>query len=127
MLIQQKWGKVIDILPVEIKAKATRQTKNRFSALLIRGKMHLTYNVGLHEPENVRRAFSGLHLGVPTREELHAVKEIRTTVLDMVHLYRSGEVLGSVATNRSLLRFRNPAALYEEYPEIAGDLVKVQK
>lgn len=123
MLIQQKWGKIIDILPVEIKAKADKRARNRYSALLIRGKMHLTYNVGIHEPENMRRAFCGLHIGTLTRQEQRATREIRTTLLEMIHLYKSGEVMGRIATGRSLLRFRDQAALHNEYPEVAGDLV----
>lgn len=123
MLIQQRWGRVIDIVPVEIKAKAGRTARNRYSALLIRGKMHLTYNVGYHEPETMRRAFAAVHVGTPTKEEARATRGIRANLLEMIHLYKSGEVLGNVATGKSLLRFRNPAALHDKHPEIAGDLI----
>lgn len=123
MLFQQKWGRILDIMPVEIKAKTSRKSKNRYSALLVRGKVHLTYNVGIHDPENVRRAFVGYHLGIPSQQETKVARDIRTTLLEMIHLYKSGQALGSIATDRSLLRFRDQSALHDHHPEIAGDRV----
>ncbi len=123
ILIQQKWGTVRDIMPVEIKAATNKRARNRYSALLIRGKIHLSYNTAIVEPENMRRAFVGLHLGVPTAQENRVTKEIRTNLLEMIHLYKSGAVLGEVATGRSLLRFRDLAALHKKHPEIAGDVL----
>lgn len=127
MLFQQKWGDIIDIMPVEIKAKASRASRNRYNALLVRGKIHLTYNVGFHDPENVRRAFASYHLGVPNAKEIAVTRDIRTTLLEMIHLYKSGQTLGNVATGRSRLRFRDPAALHNSYPEIASDRLLANK
>jgi hypothetical protein len=123
MLIQQKWGEILDILPVEIKAKASGRTRQRYNAMLVRGKIHMTYNVPIHEPENMRRAFAAYHLGVPARQEIPVIRDIRRTLLEMVHLYKSGQVLGSVATGRSLLRFRDLAALHQAHPEIAANKI----
>lgn len=118
LIIQQRWGNIIDMTPAEVKASASNRDRERYKAMLVRGKMHLSIE-GKYSPEHTLRAFSGLFAGQQTATEQMITDQVRQTVLDIYWLYKKGERLDEVASGRTSCHYRDSSLLRQAYPELA--------
>lgn len=118
LAIQQKWGAIQDMTPIEIKASASQHDRKRYKALLVRGKMHLAV-VGKYSPDHTLRAFSSFFNNTQTTEEKYITDHTRQTVLDLYWLYKKGDKLQGFASDDSSCQYRDATTVQSAHPEIA--------
>jgi hypothetical protein len=115
-IINQHWGEIRKVIPVEIKSRSTRWDRNRYKALLIRGKMHLS--ISDHDPRSTVRGFQNKVNGIASEMELDSIEEISAKMRDMLRLYQQGTTPEGLAIN-SLTRFYDTNKVAEVYPELS--------
>ena len=120
LVVQQKWGTILEMTPAEIKAKTSQNDRRRYKALLVRGKMHLSVE-GRHSPEHTLRAFSAFFNNRQTPTERMITDHARQTILDLYWLYKKGDRLRDFASNTSRCQYRDASTLQAQHPEIAPD------
>lgn len=115
IVINQHWGRLLDIAPVEVKAKASQNDIRRYKALIVRGKMHLA-SEGKHTPEHAREAFCAYYEGLASDEQTEMVEQIKATIKELLKLYRSGR--RDDATS-SVTRYHDKEQLMATRPELS--------
>jgi hypothetical protein len=115
-IINQHWGTVKKVLPVEIKASPSRRDKKRYKALVIRGKMHLTPD-GV-DPRKTTQAFYNYSQGTADLSEVLVVERLSHDVRTMLSLYQKGGTPEGVATG-GLTRFYDTKTVASVYPGLA--------
>ncbi len=117
-VINQRWGKIHSILPVEIKARTQTRDKRRYKALLVRGKMHLS-PPNSHALQDTTQAIAAVYNQEASKEQ----QEIATTVTDtfegMIRRYHDGHVLGEVASRNTATLFRDNDSVIRSFPGLA--------
>ncbi len=116
MIINQHWGTVKKIIPIEIKANARLRDRRRYKALIIRGKMHLATS-----PDNdseTTTAYVHILNGEATATDIVDIERIATETREMLRLYQQGPTATDIAV-RSLTRFQHSVSLERAHPEIA--------
>ena len=116
-LISQHWGAIRNITPIEIKAAASRRDRERYHALIIRGKMHLSVP-GKHSSRHTLESLIRYHEGNPTPEDVQIVTHAKETIIDLLRLYKKGQKLGMLATKRTVTTFHDKQYVEHLY---AGD------
>ncbi len=116
MVINQHWGKIQKIIPIEIKSKASGRDRRRYKALLVRGKMHLA--VRGHNPIETARSYQSLLEGTASIDDMVDTERMATDLREMLRLYQQGYTPQSLAV-KSLTRFHKSASLEKAHPEIA--------
>lgn len=114
-IIRQKWGDIKNVIPVEIKSAANARAKRRYKSLLVRGKMHLS-EPGKYLHTETLAAIAAAHSGIATKSELKIANQASEKFIEMLRDYRSGEVLGSIATDRSVTTFRDNSLVVAKHP-----------
>lgn len=125
-LIHQRWGKIHRVTPVEIKAAASLRDRQRYKALIVRGKMHLSVE-GKHRPQDTLEAFASVYEGNPTPESMRIVTHASSTVQDLLVLYQKGEEVDSFKKIHSDTRFHDTAHVVKKYIELSPHLRKNKK
>ncbi len=123
VVIQQKWGTIEDMTPVEIKSTVSQHDRHRYKALLVRGKMHLAVP-GKYTPDHTLKSFSALYSGDQTKQEKRITDYVRNTMLGLYWNYKKGDMLTDFASNTSTYRYRDASVVRAAYPEIAPDLIR---
>lgn len=118
LAIQQKWGHIIDMTPIEIKSQVSQRDRARYKALLVRGKMHLSIE-GKYSPEHTLQAFSAFFNGTQTKDEKKITDHARRTILDLFWLYKKGNKLADFAGKDSACTYREASSVHKAYPEVA--------
>ena len=118
LVIKQKWGEIQSVIPVEIKASASVRDRERYQALLVRGKMHLSLN-GHHKPGQTLKALAAVHRGDASRQEVVVVSEVSERFLRMLKDYYAGGCLGQVAVPRVTPLFRDNRQVTENHPGLS--------
>lgn len=121
LVIQQNWGTIQEMTPVEIKSKASQRDRERYRALLVRGKMHLSIT-GKYSPDHTLRAFSAFFNDTQTPQDRKITDHARQTMLDLYWLYKKGGRLADFASNDSSCQYRDATSVHIAYPEVAPDL-----
>lgn len=103
-IINQHWGDIKKVIPVEIKSKASNRDKRRYRALIIPGKLRLS--VGSVNSSDTADVFYDLARGVATTEQHIAVEQLSTQLREMLRLYQQGISVESLAVH-SLTRFHD--------------------
>ena len=116
MVLNQHWGTIRKVIPIEIKAKASLRDRRRYKSLLIRGKMHLAMTSA--DPTETAAAYGRLSAGRPTIDDMVGVERIATDIREMLRLYQQGVTPESLAVN-SLTKFQRSSSLERAHPEIA--------
>lgn len=94
VVINQHWGKIRKVVPLEIKSKASLSDIKRYDALVIRGKMHLSIT-GRYSPEHTREAFAAYYNDTASRRDNLTVYQVTSTVKELLRLYQQGNVRGN--------------------------------
>lgn len=118
LIVHHRGGELINTTPIEIKAVASVRDRARYEALLVRGKMHLSFP-GKHSPESTLKAIEAVHEGWASNEEASVVSFVTDQFVDMIRDYYAGEALGSLATKRALTQFRDNALVSARHPGLA--------
>lgn len=118
MVVNQHWGSILKIVPVEVKSKASLNDLKRYEALIIRGKMHLSIT-GLFTPDHTRTAFAASYEGTATKRESATVSQVTDTMRRLLQLYQRGERQDTVSDGRT--RYHYTDALVREHPEFSLD------
>lgn len=114
-IINQHWGEIRKVIPVEIKSKATNRDKRRYRALIIPGKIRLSIN-GV-DPRDTVDAFYDLEHGQATTKQLVAIEQLSTQLREMLRLYQQGITPEGLAVN-SVTRFHDAKTVATSYPEL---------
>lgn len=120
-IINQHWGEIRKVIPVEIKSRSTRKDRERYKALLIRGKMHLSVND--YDPRSTVQAFQGIVDGTASDKEVASIDDISLNLRNMLRLYQQGVTPEGLAMN-SLTRFHDTDKVAAVYPELSRFLRK---
>lgn len=114
-IINQHWGEIKKVIPVEIKSSASRKDKRRYKALIIPGKMRLS--VGSVNSSDTADAFYDLSQGTATIHQCMAIEQLTTQLREMLRLYQQGMSVEGLAMN-SLTRFHDSKTVASQYPEL---------
>lgn len=115
LVIRQKWGEIQSVVPVEVKSAASVRDRERYQALLVRGKMHLSLD-GFHRPGETLQALGAVYRGDASKRERQTVDRVSSRFMEMLHDYYTGSYLGAVATSRVLPLFRDNAQVVARHP-----------
>ena len=117
MVINQHWGKILKTIPVEVKARATLRDLKRYEALVVRGKMHLSYP-GRYDPGHTTDAYAAYYDGSATEEQTATVYRSSQTIKELLKLYQKGK-----KSNRfdSLVSFHDRTELARVKQEFSFD------
>jgi hypothetical protein len=120
VVINQHWGQIKKIIPIEVKAAASLSDRQRYKALILRGKMHLavTGMLGCHDARNTLDAFASVFEHTKDKLAQQKVDHAATTVQKLLRLYQQGMDVDSVAVN-SLTQFRETNVVEAAYPEFS--------
>jgi len=115
-VINQHWGTIHRVLPAEIKASASFRDKQRYKALIIRGKMHLTLP-GKHQPAETTNAFGRCFEGTASEQDKQVVSHATNTIKELFSLYQKGECPDEFKQIRTQTKFHGTSKLAEKYRE----------
>jgi hypothetical protein len=121
MVVHHRNGQLLNITPVEIKASASARDRERYKALLVRGKMHLSAEGG-YTPEATLKAIEAVYENNATPQQLHTFNNVTERFIDMVRDYCAGEALGYIATMRSVTRFRDNSLVTANHPGLVKQM-----
>lgn len=88
-ILNQHWGDIKKVIPLEVKARASVRDRERYKALIVRGKMHLTMQ-GRNDPRETTDAFSNVYHGTPSKKDILITDHASSTVLQLLKLYQRG-------------------------------------
>lgn len=89
VLISQHYGQIRNAIPIEIKAAASRRDRDRYRALIIRGKMHLAVD-GKYQPRYVTEMFSRNLRDEATKKDEEHLSTIRHNIHELTARYKRG-------------------------------------
>lgn len=116
-ILNQHWGKIWNVYPVEIKARPNTKDKKRYHALIIKGRSHLSLP-GSKLPFETTAALAAVYSGYATEREVEIVRHATTTVKELLVLYRKGEIPEEFKEIASQTSFHDKEFVLEKYPEL---------
>jgi len=114
-LLNQHWGEIRKVIPVEIKSKASNRDKRRYRALIIPGKLRLSID-GV-DPRDTVDAFYDVDHGQATTRQTIAIEQLSTQLREMLRLYQQGITPEGLAV-RSLTKFHDAKTVAQSFPEL---------
>ena len=118
-IINQHWGEIKKVIPVEIKSSASRRANRRYKALVVPGRVRLSISdAGSWETAD---AFHELVNGTASIEQIIAIEHISTQLREMLRLYQRGVSAEGVAAG-GLTRFYDSQKVAQVYPELSKNL-----
>lgn len=122
IVINQHWGKIKKVIPVEIKAHADLSRRKRFKALLIRGKMHLMPD-GERDPYQTLQAFADVFDHSTDINSQKVVEDVSMTVQTLLRLYQQGVTTDLIALSgiETVTKFHDSAHVTAQYPELSKE------
>lgn len=118
LVIRQKWGVLRSVIPAEIKSAASLRDRNRYLALLVRGKMHLSAE-GQYAPRTTLEAFTASEQGTATKGQKAIIAKVTGQFLAMLNDYYHGDPLDSQAVGRTNTMFRDNSIVAARHPGLA--------
>lgn len=122
-VINQHWGEIHRVLPAEIKAAASFRDKQRYKALIVRGKMHLSIP-GKYKPVETTDAFGRCFEGNATGTDLLIVDHATKTIKELFDLYQKGDCPEEFKKIRTSTKFHTNDKLAEKYKEFSAQKQK---
>ena len=117
LVIRRKEGEIQNVLPVEIKAFASLRDRNRYLALLVRGKMHLCIEgQGNHLPDTTLHAITAVHEGTATKKDTQIATTISQRFMQMLNDYYAGESLETTPAGGKFTEFHDKTLVAERHP-----------
>lgn len=115
-VVNQHWGRILKVTPVEIKSAASLHDLKRYQALIIRGKMHLSVE-GKYMPEHTRGAFARSFDGSASQQDKDIASRVTACTRDLLQLYQKGQR----RADSDHMRFHELEAVSRQYPEFRLD------
>jgi len=109
-LISQHFGNVRSILPIEVKARISQESRERYEALLVGGRVHLGVNGSIHQrnPSLTRHAMARHRAGEATEDDEQTVLSIQRTMSKLLSDYKK------TGKRKPLAQTRRPEASTEQ-------------
>ncbi len=118
-IINQHWGDIKKIIPVEIKSSPSRRANRRYEALVVPGRVRLSINdAGSGDTAD---AFYAVVYGTASTEQSVAIEQLSTQLREMLRLYQRGTTAEGVASG-GLTRFHDSKKVAQAYPELSKNL-----
>lgn len=117
-VVHQRWGKIHRITPIEIKSAASLRDKQRYKALIVRGKMHLSVE-GKYDPRETLNAFAAVYEGEPTPDAIRIANHASSTTQDLLVLYQKGNEIESFKKIHSHTTFHDTTHVIKKYRELS--------
>lgn len=86
-LISQHYGKIRNITPIEVKSRRSRRHIERYRALIIGGRAHLTVPLG-HDPNLTREVYERVRAGEGSPQDEQTVEAIQLSVRALLAAYK---------------------------------------
>lgn len=122
-IINQHWGEIQKVFPVEVKAAASIRDRQRYKALIVRGKMHLAV-AGRHRPMDTTNAFADVYSGSADERSVRTVHHATNTVRDLLDLYQKGDRPIEFIDYKTRTHFHETTAVAQKYTELSPDGTK---
>ncbi len=116
MLLNQHWGTIKKVIPIEIKSRTSLRDRKRYKALMIRGRMHLATDG--YDPTKTADAFYRVSRGEAEENDVTSLERVSGDIREMLRLYQQG-ITPDLLSMRSITRFYNSKNLAKQYPEVA--------
>ena len=100
IIFNQHWGKIKKVIPVEVKSKASKAHRDRYRALLVRGKMHMIIGSGC-DPAETLQAFASIYDGSDKPADRRIVTYASDNIRELLRLYQKGQRNGDIKTSSS--------------------------
>ena len=118
-VINQHWGEIRKVVPVEVKSMASRRARKRYRALIVSGRLRLTVGDTTESSETAEAFYEMVH-GDASTEQIAAIEQLSTQLREMLRLYQRGVSAEGVAIG-GLTRFHDSKEAAQVYPELARD------
>jgi hypothetical protein len=118
-VIHQRWGKIHRITPIEIKSAASLRDKQRYKALIVRGKMHLSVE-GKYDPRETLNAFTAIYEGLSSPDDVRIADHASSTTHDLLVLYQKGDEIEDFKKIHSHTTFHNTTHVTQKYQELSA-------
>ncbi len=118
MAIHQSNRSIVNVVPIEMKAHASKPQRRRYASLLIRGKMHLSIP-GKEHPEQVLEALTADYEGTATKADKVLVQNASQKVYRMVGDYLRGEPREERVGRHGPVWFRDKSHVTKRHPGLA--------
>lgn len=112
-IINQHWGVIKKIIPVEVKSRVSKHDVARYKALLVRGRMHLIAS-NSRNPVETLDSFGRLYEGAASDDDIRKVDYATDNLLDLLRLYQRGNSKRQLATS-SPTRFHDAKYVSHRY------------
>ncbi len=120
LVIRMKKGEIQNIIPVEVKSRTSLSDRNRYKALLVRGKMHLNLEGRAgHTPDETTEAIAAVYRGNPTNRQEQVANRVSDRFMRMLNDYYAGGYLGQVAVPRVKPYFRDNSLVIQRHPGLS--------
>lgn len=93
-IVQQSWGTISHITPVEVKAKVKQRHLNRYEAALVHGRMMLTVNPKHGSPIETALALAAEANGEATPEQIRMLSGFTANMIHVAEHHRYASVIG---------------------------------
>ena len=113
MIFHQHYGDIKKIVPIEVKATASKSDRARYKALLVRGKMHLISNHGF-DPVETLDAFTNTFHGTATQKDAQLTDFASANMKELLRLYKRGKTNTAIKTT-SPTKFHDPTYVADRY------------
>lgn len=117
LVINQHWGEIKKVVPVEVKSMASKKARRRYRALIVSGRLHLAVG-DTTESSETAEAFYNVTQGIASLDEIVAIEQLTTQLREMLRLYQKGVTAEGVAAG-GLTRFHDSEEAARVYPELA--------
>jgi hypothetical protein len=117
-VIHQRWGKIHRITPIEIKSAASLRDRQRYKALIVRGKMHLSVE-GRYDPKETLNAFASIYEGTASADDQRIATHASSTMHDLLVLYQKGNEVESFKKIHSNTTFHTVDHVAKKYRELS--------
>lgn len=114
-ILNQHWGDIRKVIPVEIKSKASPNDRRRYKALIIPGKLRLS--VGTAMASDTVDAFYDVVHSQASTEQHKAIEQLAAQLREMLKLYQQGTSVEGLVMN-SLTKFYDSKRVSKYYPEL---------
>ena len=119
MMVEQSYGTIESATPIEVKSAAGVKDRQRYGALLVRGKMHLSAP-NRWVPRYTLEAIAACYDKDANPEEEYIAHSVTGLFRDMVKDYKSGEPLADVVHSRNGTGFRDKTLVVQNYPGLVA-------
>lgn len=106
LVVHQKWGEVLDLAPIEVKSRASARDRERYEALLVRGKLHMSVP-GWYKPDQILQLITDSEEGTINGAGEKIIEGISSNLIGMVRAYYAGDKLGKISTKGTVTSFRD--------------------